>query len=132
MSAESIAEAFGRGLMQGMIGQAQPQAVAPTVIPVEAINAAVRQATHEILDPLLAEEQATPEAAQLDLWTHDIERVPADETADQMLRRLNEEKQAEAQMRAAQREAAAGREDERPTTYDPNAPNSGQPWMSAI
>lgn len=121
---ESIAEAFGRGLMQGMIGNAA--ALAPTVVPVEAINAAVRQATHEILDPLLAEEQ---QAEQLDLWTHDVEQG---DISEDILQRLNAQKMAEAEARAAEREYAMGREPERPTTYDPNAPSSGQPWMSAI
>ena len=121
---ESIAEAFGRGLMQGMIGGTPVAAAqAPMVIPVEAIQATVKQAVHEMLDPILAEE--SPSAEQLDMFTDGIEYAEPDPIAERTLQRIHE-----ANARSDAREEAMGREPERPTNYDPNSPMAGAPWMS--
>lgn len=120
---ESIAEAFGRGLMQGMIGgNVTPAAAqAPMVIPMDS----VRQAVREVLDPLIADEDAAPTPQQLDMNFIDVEREPIDPIAELTLQRV-----AEAQARAAAREEAVGRESERQHAYDPDSPTSRTPWMT--
>lgn len=119
------ARAMGRFFAEFLEGfldeqKAEPVAAAPMVIPVAAVQDAVRN----FLTPLLEED---PTAEQLDLGFADIERHPGDPVAEMALQRI-----AEANQRAAAREEAQGREPERPVQYDPNAPNSGAPWMSAI
>lgn len=130
MKARSLGR-FVAEFLEGFLESDQPAATsaqAPMVIPVEAIQATVKQAVHEMLDPILAEE--APSAEQLDFAFS--QQPPSDETAEQMLYRLNQEKIMEAEARAADREQAMGRESDRPLQYDPNSPTAGRPWESAV
>lgn len=122
--AEKIAQAFGRGLAEGLVGSKgngdEPPETAPLppVIPMDSIKEAVRQ----VLEPLIAEDEAkAPTADQLDMFTHGIEDVEPDENAERIRQRVEE-----ARLR---REAEAGLNRVREGEYDPNAPNlSG--WTS--
>lgn len=124
--AEKIARAFGRGLAEGLTGgndngdELPETAPLPAVIPMDSIKEAVRQ----VLEPLIAEDEAKappPTQAELDLFTHGIEDLPADENAERIRQRVEE-----ARLR---REAEAGLNRVREGEYDPNAPNlSG--WTS--
>lgn len=127
--AEKIAQAFGRGLAEGLVGtkgngngpdEPPETAPLPPVIPMDSIKEAVRQ----VLEPLIAEDEAkapAPSQQELDLYTHGIEDLPADENAERIRQRVEE-----ARLR---REAEAGLNRVREGEYDPNAPNlSG--WTS--
>ncbi len=128
MKARSLGR-FVAEFLEGFLDtESEATAPGPTVIPVEAIQATVKAAVHEILDPLLDEAapyEEAPSAEQLDLGFADIERVPGDPVAEMALQRI-----AEANARAAAREEAQGREPERPVSYDPDDPRSRAPWMS--
>lgn len=128
MKARSLGR-FVAEFLEGFLESDQAAAAsaqAPMVIPVEAIQQTVKQAVHEMLDPILAEE--APSAEQLDFAFS--QQAPSDETAEQMLYRLNQEKIMEAEARAAEREQAMGREPDRPLTYNPDDPAARAPWMS--
>ena len=113
---ESIAEAFARGLMGGLLagGKAKEKAERPAVVPVDQVKAAVA----DFLRPLIEEE--TPSGPQLDLFTRNIENEPIDEMGDMIARRV-----AEARQRVEEREST----DIPEGYFDPNAPQSS-PWTS--
>lgn len=121
---ERLVEAFGRGLAQGLTGGSlSPTTAEPTTPPVIPMDS-VRQAVREVLEPLIAEDEAKaapPSQQELDLYTHGIEDLPADENAERIRQRVEE-----ARLR---REAEAGLNRVQAGEYDPNAPNlSG--WTS--
>lgn len=125
MKARSLGR-FVAEFLEGFLESDQPAAAsaqAPMVIPVEAIQQTVKQAVHEMLDPILAEE--APSGDQLDFQFADIERHPGDPVADMALQRM-----AEARARSEAREESQGREPDRPLTYNPDDPAARAPWMS--
>jgi hypothetical protein len=104
---ESIAAAFAKGLVEGMLGNGKEKAVRPKVVKQDD----VRQAVADFLKPMM--DEPTPE--QMDIFARDIETGPPDPIAEMTLRKVQEARdRAEAQ---AQEE-----ENPRPVDYDPNAP----------
>lgn len=90
-------------------------AVAPMVIPTDAVRAAVA----DFLGPLLQDE--TPSAKDLDLFTSRIEdeSTPVGDIAEQTLRRVHEVREREAEARERERNGHM------PEGYhDPNLPSS--------
>lgn len=120
---ERIAEAFGRGLAQGLTGgsavseQADGLPSLPPVIPMDNI----RQAVREVLEPLIAEDERPPTGDQLDMFTHGIEDFAPDGDAERIRLRVEEARQ--------RAEEAAEQDRVRPGEYDPNAPNAS-PWTT--
>jgi hypothetical protein len=109
---ESIASAFAKGLMEGLLASKEPKEKRPQVIKQDD----VRKAVAEFLGPLVEEPQPGEQMGM-------PFSTDPDEIAEMTLRRVHE---------ARERAAAQDQEEEnppRPTTYDPNAPNPS-PWMS--
>lgn len=82
----------------------------------------IKQAVREVLEPLIAEDEAAaPRADQLDMFTHGIEDIAPDGDAERIRLRVEEARQ--------RAEEAAEQDRVRPGTYDPNAPNAS-PWTT--
>jgi hypothetical protein len=111
---ESIAAAFAKGLVEGMLGNGKEKAVRPKVVKQDD----VRQAVADFLKPMM--DEPTPE--QMDIFARDAENSPPDPVAEMTLRRVEE-----ARMRHEQQ--TAEEENSRPDMFDPNSP-SLSPWTS--
>jgi hypothetical protein len=114
---EKLAEAFARGLMQGLIGakgNGDDEPAKPTVVKQDD----VRKAVADFLQPLIAEETEAPSSAQLDMFTHGMEDAPPDEMGERIA------------MRVAEARARAGTEDDEPPagTFYPDMPQA-PPWV---
>lgn len=113
---ESIAQAFGRGLMEGMIGaqaaaEPKPKKEKTAVVKTSDVDAAVAK----FLEGKLAE---APEPVQEELFA-----PPGLDVADMLLYR---QKVEEAEARAARAQQV---NDDTPGYFDPNLPD-GMPWTS--
>lgn len=106
---ESIAQAFAKGLMEGLLVQKDAKEKRPQVVQKQAVAEAVRDEVRRLLEE-------TPSAEQLDIFARDIENAPVDPIAEMTLQRV-----AEARARAQQQQDQE--ENPRPESYDPNAPN---------
>lgn len=111
---ESLVKAFAAGMIEAMLGtEEKPKGKKekPTVVPVETVNAAVRQ----YLDGLAAQEQAP---VQEDLFA-----PRSVDMGDAIYDRVQE---------ARARVEAQNQDEPEPGTYLPDMPEGGPPWQSPI
>lgn len=113
-----VADFLGGFLDERIVDESAGVAPMPAVIPMDAI----RQAVREVIEPLIAADEAAPPADELDNMFAD-----ANPAADPMGEAIRQ-RVADIHAREDERQRA-DLADEPPAYFDANSPN-GKPWMA--